>query len=54
MNFDVKCDKCSEVWTETKEYKAPSKECPKCGSNFTRTLMTLVRCYKAKDPYDLI
>ena len=53
-SFDVHCDKCGHRWGVTKKYAEEAPECVRCGSNFTRTLMPLMKHSKAKDPYDYI
>jgi hypothetical protein len=52
--FDIDCQRCQHRWETVTQYNLPAPECPKCGSNFTRTLMPLMKHHKAKDPYDAL
>ena len=52
--FDCKCDKCGYIWEEVKSFSTPACCCPECGSADTKTLMTLMKHHRAKDPYDYL
>jgi len=52
--FDVECDKCGLVWEVIKKYETFAPECPKCGSNFTRTLMPLMKHRPARSVDDML
>ena len=52
--FDIRCDRCDNIWEEVKKYEDPAPECPKCGSYFTRTLLGTIFVPRAKDPYDYL
>ena len=53
--WDEQCDKCQHVWEVRKNFNDPTSACPRCGSDFTHTLLSPGIPYlKAKDPYDLL
>ncbi|MBT8450109.1 MAG: hypothetical protein KJO69_10490 [Gammaproteobacteria bacterium] len=53
--FDVRCDRCGNTFEEHKEFKDPEPDCPRCGSSFTRTILSGFQTkIRAKDPYEYI
>jgi putative FmdB family regulatory protein len=53
--WDVKCERCDNVFEERKDFADTAGDCPRCGSSFTHTLLSAgLRFNRAKDPYDLL
>lgn len=52
--FDVKCTACFHIWEEEKAYGDPEGDCPKCGSSFTKTILSGFCTPNTKQPYDYL
>lgn len=52
--FDCKCEKCENIWEVVKKYHDPAQDCPKCGSSFTRTILSRLITPTTSDPYDAL